>query len=558
MLQSALHRTIFEAVSDLIFVIEVGDDESFRCVTVNPAYLRRTGLELSQLVGKSVEDILPPDAAQFALRQYREAVRHGVTLTYEEWTELPGGEVYIETTLQPLADESGNVRHLLGVARDITERKRLELRLVENEQRYLSLFIKHPYGGFALDRGGLFTLLNEQLQMMLGYGYKELIGKPFATLLPPESEREAAAAFRTALSGSTAEFETALLHRDGTNRYAQITVTPISQEGTTVVGALGIVKDVTAQRNSEQRLAESEARYQKLLELLPNAVLVHTNKQIVFCNKECAASFGEQSPADLIGLPIEQFVEPASLPAVLDRTEALLELQSELVTRELTYLRKDGTAFEVESTAAFIVYEGRPSVQVVFRDITERKKAEQQLREANERLRQLSHVDGLTGVANRRRFDEALRECGAEASAQGKPMAIIMTDIDAFKSFNDHYGHLRGDDCLRLIALELQQQQFGPDALAARFGGEEFVLLLPNVGLWEAAAAAERLRSSIERLQLVHDYSPVSPFITVSVGVASGVPSKPADTWQLLHQADQALYEAKNTGRNRVSLKQPV
>jgi diguanylate cyclase (GGDEF)-like protein len=135
-------------------------------------------------------------------------------------------------------------------------------------------------------------------------------------------------------------------------------------------------------------------------------------------------------------------------------------------------------------------------------------------------------------------------------------MAIIMTDIDAFKSFNDHYGHLRGDDCLRLIALELQQQ-LSPDALAARFGGEEFVMLLPNVGLWEAAATAERLRSSIERLQLVHDYSPVSPYVTVSVGVAAGVPDKPSDAWQLLHQADQALYEAKNTGRNRVALKQP-
>ena len=175
----------------------------------------------------------------------------------------------------------------------------------------------------------------------------------------------------------------------------------------------------------------------------------------------------------------------------------------------------------------------------------------QELEVKNAELHRLSTVDGLTGLANRRRFDAVLEQECRRSRRERTPLALIMTDVDFFKKYNDAYGHLGGDECLRRIATVLTHGARRPGDVAARYGGEEFALVLPHTTLEGAAVVAEGLRSGVAALNILHAGSSVSPHVTLSLGVAFATPDSPhLEPEALVHLADQALYEAKRAGRN--------
>ena len=177
-----------------------------------------------------------------------------------------------------------------------------------------------------------------------------------------------------------------------------------------------------------------------------------------------------------------------------------------------------------------------------------------ELAEVNAKLRELSEIDGLTGIANRRRFDFAYAREFRRALRERQPLGLILADIDHFKQYNDHYGHLAGDQCLKQIAKTLAQNVMRPGDLLARYGGEEFVALLPGTPPSGTRHVAERLRQAIEALRLPHEHSSVSQFATLSLGAAFllGDGSAKGSPIELLNLADRALYAAKHNGRNRV------
>ena len=174
------------------------------------------------------------------------------------------------------------------------------------------------------------------------------------------------------------------------------------------------------------------------------------------------------------------------------------------------------------------------------------------LEAVNRELSRLTRLDDLTGLANRRRFDEALAEEWRRAARARGWVSLAIADIDAFKQFNDALGHLAGDACLEAIGLLIAGQARRAGELAARLGGEEFALLLPGVSPEEASLLGERLRAEVQRLGHTHPASPVARVVTVSVGVATLAAEPVADARQLVLYADSALYEAKRSGRNRV------
>lgn len=170
-----------------------------------------------------------------------------------------------------------------------------------------------------------------------------------------------------------------------------------------------------------------------------------------------------------------------------------------------------------------------------------------------DRLHQISTVDGLTGIANRRRFDTFLSDEWQRARRSGYSLSVLFIDIDFFKPFNDNYGHTVGDDSLRQVAHSISSTVSRTSDLAARFGGEEFVCVLPGTDIDGASAVAKRIRGAIEALNIPHAFSPVHDRITVSIGVASATPDQnDASPAPLVKQADQRLYQAKTQGRNRV------
>lgn len=195
-----------------------------------------------------------------------------------------------------------------------------------------------------------------------------------------------------------------------------------------------------------------------------------------------------------------------------------------------------------------------PHCLIQIFDVTTAVCRERTLREQARQMRAFSHIDGLTGVANRRRYDEYLEDEFRRARRNGKRLSLIMIDIDYFKLYNDSYGHQAGDACLTQIAETLSGALHRPGDLLARYGGEEFVVGLPCTDQEGAYQIAEAMRAQVESLAIPHKASKEYGHVTISLGVATMLPSHSVELDELQAAADKALYRAKREGRNRVAV----
>ncbi|MEG2636599.1 MAG: sensor domain-containing diguanylate cyclase [Acinetobacter sp.] len=183
-------------------------------------------------------------------------------------------------------------------------------------------------------------------------------------------------------------------------------------------------------------------------------------------------------------------------------------------------------------------------------DISERKKQEQELETLKKQLEEYSYQDGLTGIANRRFFEDSYQREWLNAQREQQPLTIMLLDIDYFKQYNDHNGHLLGDACLKQIAQILKKSVSRPRDLVARFGGEEFVLILPDTSQASAIEVVERILQSIRTADICHSSSPLDQRLSVSLGVKTIIPTQKNDKMAFLKEVDQNLYLAKEQGRN--------
>ncbi len=165
----------------------------------------------------------------------------------------------------------------------------------------------------------------------------------------------------------------------------------------------------------------------------------------------------------------------------------------------------------------------------------------------------LVNLDGLTQISNRRHFDQYLAEQWQDLAYKQEPLALILCDIDYFKEFNDFYGHLAGDDCLRRTAQALSSTFRSPYDLFTRFGGEEFAAILPYTDICRANQIAERMKATLEHLAIPHHASEIHPYVTMSFGIAATIPSADQSPLSLIEEADRQLYQAKRQGKNRIA-----
>ncbi|MCQ8239504.1 diguanylate cyclase [Rhizosaccharibacter radicis] len=261
-------------------------------------------------------------------------------------------------------------------------------------------------------------------------------------------------------------------------------------------------------------------------------------------------------PEELVGGHPRGIIHAADWPRIPPLLEAARR-SSEPVCETYRVRHRDGQLIWVEGSYAVLADGG---FVVSLRDITRRKLAEQRLEAANAELVLIASRDGLTGLANRRRFDEMLAAEVRRAACKRHPLSLVLLDVDRFKLYNDGYGHQAGDDCLRLVATAIGGAVRRPDDLVARYGGEEFAVLLPGLDENEAAAIGERIRLAVRTLALTHHANRTcGGLVTASVGCA-GIRPEDLDPGgpvadlarKLLHEADRALYEGKRRGRDRV------
>lgn len=216
--------------------------------------------------------------------------------------------------------------------------------------------------------------------------------------------------------------------------------------------------------------------------------------------------------------------------------------------KEITYEKKNRKNDKYYEVTTIPILNENNDVETVIRtyiDITTKKEKEQA-------LKKISNQDALTKICNRRGFNENIKFKVNLAIEEKTPFSIIMADIDSFKTYNDNYGHPKGDKILIEIAKTLKENIRKDIDIVARYGGEEFILFLPNTNLKEAKKVAEKLKEKIEQLKLEHNFSPIEKHITLSFGTASKLPKTKQDLDLIIQKADQALYKAKQNGKNRV------
>lgn len=261
---------------------------------------------------------------------------------------------------------------------------------------------------------------------------------------------------------------------------------------------------------------------------------------------EEALAFCRRSVPDLILLDI---VMPG-----MDGLAVCRALKADAETRDVPIIFVTAQSDPADETRALqaggVDFISKPVNPLVVRA---RVRTHLMLKAQSDLLRSLAFIDGLTGVANRRRFDEALQAEWRRSRRQAYPLALLMMDIDHFKSYNDLYGHQAGDGCLRAVARALREPLSRAHDLLARYGGEEFACLVPECEVGDALRKAEALRSAVRALAIPHAGSPTADRVTLSVGVAVLAPDDAGEPEALLQAADAALYEAKRLGRDRVA-----
>ena len=332
----------------------------------------------------------------------------------------------------------------------------------------------------------------------------------------------------------------------GKHKYLCFEAAPIRDQSGRVIAAIEILQDVTLRANTEEQLrgmvaaiGESEERFRRLVELSLDGIAILVARRFVFINPAGCEMLGCRTPEELIGREMREFIQRESAEIFEEQIDCANEQESSALWVEERLVRLDRTTVEVELGASRFLYRGQEAMQVIFRDITER-------RSAKAKLENLAHYDSLTSLPNRVLFFDRLRHAVTEARRFQHPFALMFLDLDRFKQVNDTFGHAAGDAVLVETGERLKGCVRACD-MVARMGGDEFTIILSKMaGESDAPVAAERI---IAALNVPFEVEGGSAEIGVSIGICV-YPGSDTDLDAMVRHADLALYRAKEAGRN--------
>ena len=296
--------------------------------------------------------------------------------------------------------------------------------------------------------------------------------------------------------------------------------------------------------------------YQSLFEFnIHSTFIVDMHGRIVKINESAERLIGWKN-AECEGKQLSFLIDPAEIEKELELFEMVI-INKKSDFHEINLMHKNGQKIIAELVSVPIIINNR-AIGVIgkFNDVTEKSEYKQKLEELNEKLNHIAKTDGLTQIANRRHFEQILENVWREAIEKKQPLSLIMFDIDEFKKYNDKYGHRKGDECLKGISACVKERIEGIDGLFVRYGGEEFVILLPNTKKEEACRLAEEIRSAIEALET--EKFEIHERITASVGVHTTIATEENDIDSFIMTTDKALYHSKAKGKNKVTFSDEI
>ena len=542
-------------IRDVIFVLEVGPaPEQYRFIYVNSAFEATTGLPPSAVVGKPVEDVIPPQSIALVRAKYRQAIETGQSVHWDEVTPYPTGTKVGEVTVTPVMTAAGSCTSLIGTVHDVTERHRAQEHLAELEERSRLALEASGSGAFDWHADTNRIVLSEQCKQLLGYMSETLSldTSRMRRLVHPDDLADTVAALRRIRAGALDTFsaEFRIRHLYGHWVWLRCHGRAVQDGAGEVVRVFGTISDITLAKDAEEIMARA------------SLVFAHSSDAIAITDASGRIVTVNPGFTRMRGYDEDEIIGRSSgfYNADVERESQQESLRAHVLATghwrgEIWSRHKDGHLI-AENRSVTAVRSATGAVRhyiEIASDITRAKKDEELLwRQAN--------FDSLTGLPNRHLFLDRLRQA-IKSSHRGEHPAfsLLFIDLDQFKEVNDTLGHTFGDQLLKEAAQRLLGCTRDTDTVA-RLGGDEFTVLLVDMHHLgnEDAHVIERVAHDIigamsqpfridgERLHL-----------SASIGIAH-FPGDAADADSLLKHADQAMYEAKRLGRSRIAYFSPV
>ncbi|BDU73171.1 hypothetical protein METEAL_23450 [Mesoterricola silvestris] len=552
------YQLISENAADVVWLLDL---PSQRFSFVSPSVHKVTGYTVEEFLQHPLDHFLTAESVQEARARLEvriQTVREGDAARLTETNQLDlirldGVIVPLEVRTTLLAGPDGSFATVLGVSHDITERKAAYEALHKSEELFSRAFSLSP-DAVCISRlkDGVYIAINNGFTRILGYSADRILGRsstdPANQLWDQVGDRQSWVAVLEA-QGEYLGLEAVFRTQAGRPLTGLMSAKVIEVNGETCI--LSIIRDITEQREAARRLKEAQDLNQKLLEASPLGIAAYRadTGQCVLANPALSTILGGTQEQFLA----QNFRTISSWKGsgLLAAAEACLA-GHETARVTLEFDSTFGKHLWIFTSMEPFEASQEPHLLVMIEDVTERVLGERRLLDANAKLDRLAREDALTGLGNRRAFNERLETEVRRTRRAGKSLSIIMGDIDYFKRYNDHYGHPMGDACLITVA-EIMQDLFKRSGdLVARIGGEEFAILLPETPLEAAAQLAATLREAIQAAGIPHEASGIAEVVTLSIGVASTNLSGDALPSRLLKLVDGALYQSKKNGRNRV------
>ena len=518
-------------------------DEMYRVYGVEPQ-----SFEVS--FGTFMQRVHPEDV-ELVSSAIQLAMTDMASFEFEHRIVRPDGEV--RTLLSRgrcVGGADGRLERMIGVGQDVTERRNDERALQDAEALFRGAFDSAPIGMTLTRADGSWARVNEALARMLGYTRQELTTKSFADVTHADDLAADLEAKRAMLAGESDSYRTQkrYLHREGHSVWVSLSVALVRDGSGAPLYFVSQMEDITERREMDEALRSAEERFRKVFEQSPvGIVLVAEDGCFLQVNAAFCTMIGRDE-AELLELGFADITHPDDAGVGEGLAAAVFSGRLPSYQVEKRFMRKDGGVIWAAMTAAVARREdGTPRYGIaIVENITERKRFEG-------RLQYFADHDPLTGLFNRRRFEQELDRQVARAARYEARGAVLLMDLDNFKYVNDTLGHRIGDELIRGVADVMRSRLRGSDVLA-RIGGDEFAVVLPEAGREEAERVAEALRAAVAAFPMTVDGRTVRT--TVSIG-ATLIDQHATGGDRLIVESDLAMYTAKHAGRDRVMFYEP-
>ncbi|MBD2000794.1 PAS domain S-box protein [Leptolyngbya sp. FACHB-541] len=494
----------------------------------------------------------PEDQENILVPLFEEITAERVATAEYRFLHPDGRLRWISSNLSSRWDEATNSWVVTTVATDITKRKQLDLALQESEKQFREI-TENIHDVFFVETADATQTLYTSSAFEEIYGssrerlYDESQG--WINLVHPNDRELVLATLSEQQLGQRTSKEYRIVKPDGSVHWIFARTFPIFDQQGQLLRHVGISEDVTEQKAIEETLLKQQEMLRTIFDNVPVMLTFFSAEgQLIWANHEFETVLGwsVEELRERHNPMAEFYPDPEYRQQVMDSIQL-----ADRSWRDFRIRTRSGRV--IETTWANVKLSDGSNIGI-GQDISDRKQIILALEEANRELHHLANLDGLTQIANRRGFDEHLQREWNRLTREEASLSLLLCDIDYFKLYNDTYGHIAGDQCLRQIAQAIAEILKRPGDLVSRYGGEEFAVILPNTTAEGAIQVAEFIQSRVQQLQLEHRRSPVFPYLTVSIGIATTVPVQQVLPDALVAVSDGALYQAKAQGRNTFCL----